>query len=112
MNISIPSRYYSDTAGFILAWYHNESRVESSDRITIADNGTSLTLRNTADSDAGQYEVKVDSRTFVLENSALFAPAVFLLAQNTLPIYNPDSIVENYSIPPYDGDNQQTFTIV
>ena len=87
MNISISSLY---SRIFVLAWYHNGSKIMSSDRIIITDNGTSLTIHSTIDSDAGQYEVKIDSKTFypndssecdmlpVLENTTLSAPATFL----------------------------------
>ena len=87
MSISISSLY---SRIFVLAWYHNGSRIMSSDRIIITDNGTSLTIHSTIDSDAGQYEVKIYSKTFyrngscesdllpVLENTALSAPATFL----------------------------------
>ena len=108
-----------------LAWYHNGSRIEANDRIDISNNKTTLTISNTKDSDAGKYQVRIDSLTFgnhsypecdqlllpVLENYALHSPATFLLQQNALPNYSPDEIINNYFIPSCSGNDQKTFTI-
>ena len=107
-----------------LTWHHNGSRIADNDRRKISNNGTSLTILNAADSDAGQYEVKIDSMVFtannsmecdgnflpMLENMAIHAPATFILQQNSFSIYNPDSIIENYFISPYSGEAQKTIT--
>ena len=125
MNISIFNNYRDFFLDMNLVWYHNGSRIADNDRIKISNNGTSLTILNAADSDAGQYEVKIDSMVFtgtnsmecdgnflpLLENMAINAPATFILQQNSLSIYNPDSIIENYFISPYDGESQKTITV-
>ena len=108
-----------------LAWYHNESRIEANDRIDISNNKTTLTISNTKDSDAGNYQVRIDSLTFgnhsspecdqlllpVLENFALHTPATFLLQQNVLPNYCSEDIINNYFISSYMGNDEQTITI-
>ena len=44
-----------------LAWYHNGTQVTADDRVHIINNGTELTISNVVQSDAGKYEVKIDS---------------------------------------------------
>ena len=108
-----------------LAWYHNGSRIEGNDRIDISNNKTTLTISNTKDSDAGKYQVRIDSLSFgnhsspecdqllipFIENFALPSAATFLLQQNVLPNYSLEDITNNYFIPSYSGNDQQTFTI-
>ena len=93
-----------------LAWYHNETRINSGSKFTISDDDTVLTGINMEASDAGVYEVKIDSiRTTLsepwcdalilplLEASAIYAPVTFRVQENSLPTYNPLSVVHiNY----------------
>jgi len=127
MNISVSANYYEQfsVASLGLAWYHNGSRIAANDRVNIADNGTTLIIASTKNSDAGTYEVKIDSVNTsnggspecdqfllpLLENFALHAPATFLLQQNVPPSYSLEDLINNYFIPPYMGDDQRTFTI-
>ena len=125
MNISIFNNYRDFFLDMNLTWYHNGSRIADNDRRRISNNGTSLTILNAADSDVGQYVVKIDSMVFtannsmecdgnflpLLEDMAIHAPATFILQQNSFSIYNPDSIIENYFISPYSGEAQKTITI-
>ena len=50
------ARYFNS-----LVWYHNGTLVTSDDRVDIIDNGTELTISNVVQSDAGKYEVKINS---------------------------------------------------
>ena len=127
MNISVSDTnhelFFITSLG--LAWYHNGTRIEANDRIDISNNKTTLTISNTKDSDAGKYQVRIDSLTFgnhnypecdqwllpILENYALHTPATFLLQQNVLPNYNPEDIINIFSIPLHMGGNQLSFTV-
>ena len=125
MSVSISDNYRANFLDMNLAWYHNGSRIVASGRRKMNSNDTSLTIYDAVDSDAGQYEVKIDSMIFtrsnsmecdgnflpLLETMALHAPATFLLQQNTVPVYKPEGIIENYIIPPYNGEDQKTITI-
>ena len=76
------------------------------------------------DSDAGQYEVKIDSKTFypndsgecdllpILENFALFTPAIFLLQQNAVPVCSFEGITKKFSVPQFSGEDQEKFKVV
>ena len=44
-------------------------RIEANDRRDISNNKTTLTISNTKDSDAGKYQVTVDSLTFGCHSS-------------------------------------------
>ena len=115
IGINISTTYSNPQFIGSLAWYHNGTELTSDDRINIDNNGTSLTISNLVESDAGKYEVKVNStnldggeicdRNFLpmLENLAVHAPITFLLQESNFPIYNPEDAVLNYPIPPYQG---------
>ena len=116
---------YNPLAQFIssLAWYHNGTELTSDDRVIISNNGTSLTISNMAESDAGKYEVRINSTESnsalcdrnilpMLENLALYAPVTFLLQESNLPKYNPEDVIIDYALPAYQGSAQQSFAIV
>ena len=116
---------YNSLAQYIssLAWYHNGTELTSDDRVIITNNGTSLTISNMGESDAGKYEVRINSigsnsafcdRNILplLENLALSAPVTFLLQESNLPKYNPEDIIIDYALPAYQGSAQQSFAIV
>ena len=122
MGINI-SDYYS-LAQYIssLAWYHNGTELTSDDRVIITNNETSLTISNMAPSDAGKYEVRINSIGFnsafcdsnvlpMMENLALYAPVTFLLQESNLPKYNPEDVILDYALPVYHGSAQQSFAI-
>ena len=44
-------------------------RIEANDRIDISNNKTTLTISNIKDSDAGKYQVRIDSLTFGCHSS-------------------------------------------
>ena len=115
---------YNSLAQYIssLAWHHNGTELTSDDRVIITNNGTSLTISNMAESDAGKYEVRINSTgsssSFcdrnilpMLENLALYAPVTFLLQESNLPKYNPEDIILDYALPAYQGSAQQSFAI-
>ena len=124
LNVNISDNQYF-YVNINLAWYHNGTKISSNNRINITNNGTSLIITDTIDSDAGKYEVRIDSMQFsyenaaqcdknllpVLENLALHAPITFLLQQTVLPMYNPEDIFIQYTIPVYQGRYQQSITI-
>ena len=108
------------------AWYHNGTRVTSDDRVHIIDNGTELTISNLVQSDAGKYEVKINSIyntrgssepcdvNFLpmLENLALYAPVTFILHESSILSYNPEEdLIRDYYIPAYQGTSFQSVTI-
>ena len=104
-----------------LAWYHNGTKLTSNNRISIASNGTSLTILHMIGSDAGKYEVKINSINYdnlinldfcdrnilpILEYSALYAPVTFLLQEYNLPNYNPEDVISDVILPAHQGTYQ------
>ncbi len=93
-----------------MKWYHNGTEITSSTRVSIANNGTSLTISNMIDSDAGKYEVKIGSigrgsstacdRNFlpILEVVAMTAPVTFIVQQYHIPKYNPEDIIKTITL--------------
>ena len=117
------SRYYTNLS---VAWYHNNTRITTNERINIADGGTTLTIADTVETDAGKYQVRIDSMNFssgvdppecpknilpLFEDLALHAPVTFLLQQSVTPVYNPEDIIINYTIPDYLGEDQHSLLI-
>ena len=114
---------YNSHAQYInsLAWYHNGTELTSDDRVSITNNGTSLTISNMAASDAGKYEVKFNSIGSdsaicdknilpMLENFVLYAPVKFYLQESNLPTYDPRDIILDYALPAYH-DFAQSFDV-
>ncbi len=100
-------------ARYSLSWYHNGTKITDSDRISITNNGTALTIFNMIDSDAGKYEVKVGSIDYggltsssecdqnilpILEVAALNAPVTFIVQQYHMPKYDPQDIIEMFTL--------------
>ncbi len=118
LNVNI-QRYYSyNNSSIGLAWYHNNTRITSNERINITDGGTTLTIADTVETDAGKYQVRIDSMNFssgedppechknllpLLENLALHAPATFILQQSVTASCNPEDIITQSIIPDYHG---------
>ena len=113
---SLSDDYYRHLAEYIssLTWYHNGTEILSIERINISNNGTSLTISDMIDSDAGNYEVKVSSIKYrsyassttcdrnvlrMLEQTALHAPVTFYLQQYHIPQYKPEDIIKLYFLP-------------
>ena len=108
-----------------LAWYHNGTRVTSDDRVNIIDNETELTISNVVQSDAGKYEVKINSIKNargssemcdmnilpMLEHLSLYAPVTFILHESSILSYNPEDVITDYYIPAYQGTSLQSVTI-
>ncbi len=127
VNISIPDIWFSGLYSSIsLAWYHNNTRITTNERINIIDGGTTLTIADTVETDAGKYQVRIDSMNFssgvdtaechenilpLFEDLALHAPVTFLLQQSVTPAYNPEDIIINYTIPNYLGEDQHSLLI-
>ena len=113
------SQYYTSLS---LTWYHNNTRITINERISITDCGTTLTIADTVETDAGKYQVRIDSMNFssgvdppecpknilpLFEDLALHAPVTFLLQQSVTPIYNPEDVITTqYIIPDYLVDDQ------
>ncbi len=124
VNISdLNSGYYFNLS---LAWYHNNTRITPNERINITDGGTTLTIADTVETDAGKYQVRIDSMNFssgvdppechgnilpLLEYLAFYAPATFLLQQLVTPTYTSEDIITQYTIPDYLGEDQQSIII-
>ncbi len=117
------SRFYTN---LIVAWYHNNTRITTNERINITDGGTTLTIADTVETDAGKYQVRIDSMNFssgvdppecpknilpLFEDLALHTPVTFLLQQSVTPVYNPEDIIINYTISDYLGENQHSLLI-
>ena len=121
--------YYGHHARYIssLTWCHNGTEIPSNERMNISSTGTSLTISNMIDSDAGKYEVKISSITYsnntpsatcdrnvlrMLEQTALHAPVTFYLQQYHIPQYKPEHIIELYFLPMnYLHNSNDTVTI-
>ena len=108
--------YYGHLAEYIssLTWYHNGTEILNNERMNISHHGTSLTISDMVDSDAGTYEVKISSINYnnstssatcdrnvlrLLEQTALHAPVTFYLQQYHIPQYKPEDIIEQYFLP-------------
>ena len=113
---SLSDGYYRHLAEYVssLTWYHNGTKILSNERINFFNNGTSLTISDMRDSDAGKYEVKISSIDYygyssfaacdttvlrMLEPTALHAPVTFYLQQYHIPQYKPEKIIELYFLP-------------
>ncbi len=98
-----------------LKWYHNGTNISNTDRISITNNGTSLSISNMIDSDAGTYEAKIGSIDYngygsssecdqnwlpSLEVLALHAPVTFIVQQHHIPEYNPEDTIEVFALDP------------
>ena len=104
-----------------LAWYHNGTKISSRGSVGIANNGKSLTISKMTESDAGRYEVKINSigsdRAIcdqnllpMFEQCAPYAPVTFLLQESNQPTYyNEVDIILEYAQPAYQGTQYKTF---
>ena len=120
MNIAL-SNYFLSALISSLAWYHNGTRLTPDDRINITNNGTKLTILSMADSDAGKYEVKINSIQFedrinsdfcdgnilpMLENMAVYSPVTFLLQDPNMAMCNPEDVISEYILPDLQGTHR------
>ena len=121
--------YYGYLARYIssLTWYHNGTEILSNERMNISNDETLLTISDMIDCDVGKYEVKISSIEYygysssatcdrnvlrMLEQTALHAPVTFYLQQYHIPQYNPEDIIELYSLPMnLLADSNNTITI-
>ena len=73
-----------------LTWYHNGTELQSSNRITVLNNGRGINIRNAIHADVGSYRVETVSLNFghpvcdsvwlpLLKNHAALAPVTFVL---------------------------------
>ena len=113
LSVSAPAHIYFSISS--LAWYHNGIEVTpgESERLIIDSRGTRLNITNMEGSDAGMYQVKINSTSFnFMENSAscdeitlptleplaIHAPVTFTVQEQHTPTYNPSRIVSNIYI--------------
>ncbi len=101
---------YGHLAEYIgsLNWYHNGTEITNMSRISITNNGTSLSISNMIDSDAGKYEVKIGSYGSssqcdqnllpALQILALHAPVTFIVQQSHIPKYNPEDVIKVFTL--------------
>ena len=107
-----------------LVWTHNGTELASDGRHSIDNNGTSLTISNMVQSDAGKYEVRINStdlddeegicdRNFlpILASNSLYAPVTFVLQESNVPIYYPEDVILDYALPAYQGPTYKTIDI-
>ena len=97
-----------------LAWYHNGTKLLAGNKYGITNNTKTLTISDMTGSDAGVYEVKINSISYnsnanedqdcdsivlpLLEKRAILAPVTFTVQEQSLPEYNPSSIISTYYI--------------
>ena len=125
MRINISSvRNFAPTIIRSLVWSHNGTELASDGRHSIGHNGTSLTISNMVQSDAGKYEVKINSTDLddeegicdrnilpMLSNLALHTPVTFVLQEFSVPTYYPEDVILDYAIPEYQGSASKTLDI-
>lgn len=83
-----------------LSWYHNDTIVaNTSNRVSIRNNGTELHISNTISSDAGVYQVKVTALDFnipycdaiwlppLVDYHAVLAPVTFVITSYGMEQY-------------------------
>ena len=84
------SNYYSARHIRTLAWFHNGTEVQATGRVSVLNNGTRITIRDTTHADAGYYRVEIASLDFndtvcdslwlpLLSNHAAHAPVTFTI---------------------------------
>ena len=90
------SNYYEARYIRTLVWYHNETEIQSSERVSVLNNGRMIIIRNTTHRDAGNYRVEIASLDFddpvcdslwlpLVKNYAAHAPVTFTLTLMTEP---------------------------
>ena len=107
-----------------LVWSHNGTELASDGRHSIGPNGTSLTISNMVESDAGKYEVRIYSTDLddeericdgsflpMIASLALHAPVTFVLQESNVPIYYPEDVILDYALPAYQGPTYKTIDI-
>ena len=107
-----------------LVWSHNGTELASDGRHSIGHNGTSLTISNMVQSDAGKYEVKINSTNLddeggicdkiflpVLANLAIHAPVAFVLQEFSVSTFYPEDVISDYALPAYQGSASKTLDI-
>ena len=119
LNVNISNDSYAQHISSI-AWYHNGTQITAGNKysMTYSNSSTSLTnttlsIQNMVGSDAGKYEVKIESIEYrdsssphcdsillpLLETYAILTPVTFTVREQYHPIYDPQPIVSSYSIP-------------
>ena len=121
LNVNISNDSYARHISSI-AWYHNGTQITAGNKysITYSNSSTSLTntslsIQNMVRSDAGKYEVKVESIEYRGDSSsphcdsillplletyyAILTPVTFTVQEHYIPTYDPQPIVSSYSIP-------------
>ena len=124
MRINISSvESFAPTIIRSLVWSHNGTELASDGRHSIGPNGTSLTISNMVESDAGKYEVKINSTDLdnggicdrnilpMLANLDLYTPVTFVLQESNVPIYYPEDVILDYALPAYQGPTNKTIDI-
>ena len=121
LNVNISNRYSARRYISSIAWYHNGTQITPGNKysITYSNSSTSLTntslsIQNMVGSDAGKYEVKIESIEYREDSSphcdstllplletyyAIHTPVTFTVQEYCVPTYDPQPIVSNYSIP-------------
>ena len=114
VNLTDPDNFGIRLTNVSLFWYHNETKLLAGNKYVITNNTKTLTISDMTGSDAGVYEVKIDLRlssdenqdcdSSILESHALFAPVTFTVQEQSLPEYNPSSIISTYYINRTESD--------
>ena len=95
-----------------IAWYHNGTKIVSGNKYVIEN--TMLRINNMAENDTGKYELKIDSISYIfddspncdslvlplLEATAGHAPVTFTVQEQEqyAPVYDPSSIVSTHYV--------------
>ena len=120
LNVNISNDSYARHISSI-AWYHNGTQITAGNKysITYSNSSTSLTntslsIQNMVGSNAGKYEVKIESIEYRGSSSqhcdsiilplletyySIHTPVSFAVQEHNIPTYDPQPIVSSYSIP-------------
>ena len=117
LNVNISNIYYGAQYISSIAWYHNGTQITAGNKYSITYNprtNSSLSIQNMVGSDAGKYEVKIESIYYYGYSSrhcdililplletyyAIHTPVTFTVQEHCISTYDPQPIVSSYSVP-------------
>ena len=114
LNVNISNNFRAQH----ISWYHNGTQIIAGNKysITYSNSSTSLTntslsVQNMVGSDAGKYEVKIESIEYyggssspncdstmlpLLETYAIHTPVTFTVQEHYIPTYDPKTVFSSY----------------
>ena len=90
LQVNISNDYSASRHIRTLVWFHNETEIQPSGRVSVLNNSTRIIIRDTTRADAGYYRVEIASLDFndhdcdslwlpVLRNHAAHAPVTYTI---------------------------------